>query len=758
MTSQPGSQTGHRSPRRAVTRLAAAPLTWPLLLTIIMVLVLVLASPLAPAQTLPEPSVPSRALQSIDASPLANGRVLVTLTLSSAAPEPVVFATDRPARLSVDLPATRIALAERVRKVNLGRVRTTIAADASDRSRVVIELSELAPYTLRVDGNKVFVQIAGADESPAVVAGMTLPQLEAPAAPSSVVPAAAPLADPAMLAPKPAATSALTITAIDFRRGEKGEGRIVVALNNPQASVDVSDEGGKVRARFRNATLTGALMRRLDVLDFATPVKFIDTQRSGMDAEIIITPVAGADYEQVAYQNGSQYTIELQPLTTTQKEERKRNEPQYTGERISLSFQNIDIRSLLQIIADVAGTNMVVSDSVTGEIAMRLQNVPWDQALDIILRTKGLGMRQQGNVMLVAPVAELAERDKIEAEAEKQKVDLAPLRSELVQVNYAKAADIAALLKEGDNSVLSERGRVSVDERTNTLLILETREKLAEIRTLVARLDIPVKQVLIESRIVIANNDYSRELGTRFGVSAVARNGRNGLISTSGSAEANDTTVNSFISNGNGRASVGNLEDRFNVSLPAGGNAGRIALAVLGSDYLVDLELSALQAEGRGEVVSTPRVITSNAKQASIEQGVEIPYQEAASSGATAVSFKKAVLSLSVTPQVTPDDRIIMDLAVNNDSVGQSYATATGSIPSIDTRKVTTQVLVQNGQTVVLGGIYQQENRNSVSKIPLLGDIPILGAAFRNRTTVNNKDELLIFVTPKILREGLQDH
>jgi len=257
---------------------------------------------------------------------------------------------------------------------------------------------------------------------------------------------------------------------------------------------------------------------------------------------------------------------------------------------------------------------------------------------------------------------------------------------------------------------------------------------------------------------VIANNDYSRELGTRFGVSAVARNGRNGLISTSGSAEANDTTVNSFISNGNGRASVGNLEDRFNVSLPAGGNAGRIALAVLGSDYLVDLELSALQAEGRGEVVSTPRVITSNAKQASIEQGVEIPYQEAASSGATAVSFKKAVLSLSVTPQVTPDDRIIMDLAVNNDSVGQSYATATGSIPSIDTRKVTTQVLVQNGQTVVLGGIYQQENRNSVSKIPLLGDIPILGAAFRNRTTVNNKDELLIFVTPKILREGLQDH
>jgi type IV pilus assembly protein PilQ len=720
-------------------------------------LIAVLAMP--PANAQPD-SAPSRALQSVDATALANGRVLVTLTLSMPAPEPVVFTTDKPARLSLDLPDTRLTLAEHYRRINLSGVRAIATAEAKDRTRVVVELADLAPYSVRVDGNKVFLQIAGPNEPASAASQMISPQPGvAPPMPMTAAPAVAGAASAALItAPASTAKQPATITNIDFRRGEKGEGRVVVTLSNPQAAVDVSDEGGHIRAHFRNVGVTGAMLRRLDVLDFATPVKFIDTQRNGMDAEIVVTPVTGTDYEQVAYQSGNLFTIELQPLTSAQKEERKKNEPQYTGERISLSFQSIDIRSLLQIIADVAGTNMVVSDSVTGEIAMRLQNVPWDQALDIILRTKGLGMRQQGNVMMVAPLAELAERDKVEAEAEKQKVELAPLRSELVQVNYAKAADVAALLKAGDNSILSDRGRVSIDERTNTLLILETRDKLNEIRALITRLDIPVKQVLIESRIVIANNDYSRDLGARFGVSGVHKNGNNGLIATSGTAAANDTTTSSFISNGNGTASLGALADRYNVNLPAASSsAGSFALAILGSNYLVDLELSALQAEGRGEIQSTPRVITSNAKQASIEQGVEIPYQEAASSGATSVSFKKAVLSLSVTPQITPDDRIIMDLTVNNDSVGATFTTTSGAaIPSIDTRKVTTQVLVQNGQTVVLGGIYQTENRDTVNKIPLLGDIPILGAAFRNRTTVNNKDELLIFVTPKILREGLQ--
>ncbi len=686
----------------------------------------------------------ARGLQSADAAAIDGGRVLVTLTLSSAAPEPIVFPNESPARVSIDLPQTRLAMAERYRKVNLAKVQALSAAENKDRTRLVIELTQMVGYKVRVDGNRIFVTIDALPSANAPLSSGVPPQnystLSGPVAAISAVPAVA------------------SITHVDFRRGEKGEGRIIVSLDNPQAVANVSDEGGRVVARFRNVNLADAQVRRLDVLDFATPVKFVDVLKTGSDAQVVIVPVTGGDFEQKTTQLGNQTIIELQPLSQTQRDERKKTDPQYTGEKVSLSFQSIDIRSLLQIIADVAGTNMVVSDSVTGEIAMRLQNVPWDQALDIILRTKGLGMRQQGNVMIVAPLAELAERDKIEAEAEKQKVELAPLRSELIQVNYAKVADVAALLKSGENSILSERGRVSIDDRTNTLLVLETREKINEIRTLVARLDIPVRQVLIESRIVIANNDYSKELGARFGVSAVRRNGNNGIISTSGSAEANDTSVNDYLSNGGFPVSPGALNDRFNVNLPASSDsAGKIALALLGKNYLVDLELSALQAEGRGEIISTPRVITSNAKQASIEQGVEIPYQEAASSGATSVSFKKAVLSLNVTPQITPDDRIIMDLAVNNDSVGQTYTTGSGGqVPSIDTRKVTTQVLVENGQTVVLGGIYQQENRNSVSKIPLLGDIPILGAAFRNRTTVNNRDELLVFVTPRILREGLQ--
>ncbi|HEX4873193.1 MAG TPA: type IV pilus secretin PilQ family protein [Nevskiaceae bacterium] len=679
----------------------------------------------------------TRALQSLDFVSLEGERVLITLTLSEVAPEPVIFTIDKPARLSLDLPETRVAMAERYKKINIGQARSAAVAEAKGRTRVVIELGELVAHSVRTDSNRVYLQLenGASAAAPVVVPG-------SPAATPAPVAASAP--------------AAAAIRNIDFRRGEKGEGRVVVTLSDPSAVVDVAEEGGKVVARFKNTAIADALARRLDVLDFATPVKFIDTRRDGINAEIVVTPVGGSDFEQVAYQSGELFTLELQPLTAEAEEQRRRQQPQYTGERISLSFQSVDIRSLLQIIADVAGTNMVVSDSVSGEIAMRLQNVPWDQALDIILRTKGLGLRQEGNVMLVAPLTELAEREKVELEAAKQKDELAPLRSELIQVNYAKAADMATLLKAGDSSVLSERGRVSIDERTNTLLVLETREKLAEIRSLVARLDIPVKQVLIESRIVIANNDYSKQLGARFGVNAISDNNGDGLVSVGGSANANDDRINDFL-DGGFPVSVGNLDDRFNVSLPASATAGRIALAVLGSDYLVDLELSALQAEGRGEVISSPRVVTANAKQASIKRGVEIPYQEATSSGAASISFKEAVLSLAVTPQITPDDRIILDLSVTNNSVGENVPTNNGgSVPSIDKREVNTQVLVDNGQTVVLGGIYDQENRNTVTKVPLLGDVPLLGALFRNRVTVSNKDELLIFVTPKILREGLQ--
>jgi len=692
------------------------------------------------AATLPAHAQQGNTLQAMDFVALDGDRVLLTLTLSSPAPEPAIFTIDKPARLSLDLPDTTLALSERYRKVNVGQVRSIAAAEAKGRSRIVVELSQLTPHTLRVDGNKVYLELAGANVGTS--GGSTT---------ASTVSAPTQSQAPGL------------INNIDFRRGEKGEGRIIVTMADTHSAVDVREEGGKIIARFKNSNLPERLIKRLDVLDFATPVKFIDASRDGANTQIAITPITAGDFEQVAYQAGNQFTLELQPLTRDKQEERRRAEPQYTGERISLSFQSVDVRSLLQIIADVAQTNMVVSDSVNGQIAMRLQNVPWDQALDIILRTKGLGQRRQGNVILVAPLDELAQREKAELEADKQKVQLAPLRSEIIQVNYAKASELATLIKTKENSVLSERGSVSVDDRTNTLLVLETRDKLNEIRTLVQRLDIPVRQVLIESRIVVARSNFDREFGARFGFSGIrTRNGgEGGLITTSGTGAATNTTVADATNASRTAGSplqVGTIPSRYNVNLPLASPAGSVALAILGKNSLVDLELSAVQTEGKGEVISSPRVITANGKQASIEQGVEIPYQNSTSSGATAIQFKKAVLSLNVTPQITPDNRVIMDLAVNNDSRGQDINTGIGGAqaPSIDTRKVTTQVLVDNGQTVVLGGIYEQTNNDTITKVPLLGDVPILGALFRTKTKVSNKTELLIFITPKILSEGLK--
>lgn len=681
--------------------------------------------------------VPTRALQSIDFIALPGDGVRLDMQLSEAAPQPYAFTVESPARLSLDLPATRSAMAERYKKVGIGKVVSVATAEARGRTRVVVELNELVAYDVAVAGNTIAVTLAGRSDQPIA------------RTPSAGVGSRA--------APAAASDTRQRITNIDFRRGERGEGRIIVSLSDPSTPVDVREEAGNIVAEFKNTDLPERLIRRLDVLDFATPVKYIDANQSGIHATLKVSPTSAGDFEQVAYQSGNIFTLELQPLTVSDLEERERLEPEYVGERISLSFQSVEIRALLQIIADVAGVNMVVSDSVAGDIALRLQNVPYDQALDIILRTKGLGKRQDGNVILVAPIEELAAREKAELEARAQNSQLAPLRSELIQINYAKADTLASLLRTGDTNLLSERGRVSVDSRTNTMLVQDTREKLAEVRKLIQRLDIPVRQVLIESRIVIANTDYTKEIGTRFGVSAIAGNGDNGLISTTGSAEGNDTTIQDFTDATPGfPVQVGALQDRFNVSLPVAGAAGSFALAVLGSDYLVDLELTALQAEGRGEVTSAPRVITANAKEASISQGVEIPFQEASSSGATAISFKDAVLELTVTPQITPDERIIMDLAIKSDTVGQQVANVLGgTIPSIDTRKINTQVLVDNGETVVLGGIYEQTTNQLITKVPLLGDIPVIGTVFRNKRNVSTKRELLIFITPRIISESL---
>jgi type IV pilus assembly protein PilQ len=444
---------------------------------------------------------------------------------------------------------------------------------------------------------------------------------------------------------------------------------------------------------------------------------------------------------------------------------------EYKGERLTLNFQDIETRAVLQLLADASGQNIVVSDTVQGSVTLRLQNVPWDQALDIVLRTKGLDKRQDGNVIIVAPADELATREKAALSAKKDIQALEPVRSEYLQVNYAKASDIAALLKGGAagtatgvNSVLSARGSVSVDDRTNTLLLQDTADRLADVRRLVSTLDIPVKQVLIESRIVIVTNDFERDLGARFGVTATRSNGTNGLYETTGTAAGTDTGISSALSNLASNGTVypvsiptgTNAANRYNVNLPVATPAGSIALGILGSDFLVDLELSAAQIENRGTVVSSPRVITANQKEAVISQGVEIPYQQSASSGATTIAFKDAVLSLKVKPLITPDNRIILDLKVSDDSVGTVVVASGGvNVPSINTRTIETQVVLGDGQTVVLGGILETTQSLQTTGVPWLGEIPVLGNLFKQTTRTDDKDELLIFVTPKILREGV---
>jgi type IV pilus assembly protein PilQ len=420
---------------------------------------------------------------------------------------------------------------------------------------------------------------------------------------------------------------------------------------------------------------------------------------------------------------------------------------------------------VLQLLAETSGRNIVVSDTVQGNVTLRLRNVPWDQALDIVMTTKGLDMRQNGNVIIVAPAEEIAARETADLEAKAAITELEPLYSEFLQVNYAKAGDLASLISGsgGDgNALLSGRGSIAVDDRTNTLLVQDTAERLQDIRRMVSTLDVPIKQVLIESRIVVVNDDFSRDLGMRLGVTALHESGTgDGGTFITGTGSGSDTMVNSAIDNLGTSGTIFPVEvpqlgDRYNVNVPISNAAGRFALAVLEGDFLVDLELTALEAEGRGEIVSTPRVITANQKEARIEQGVEIPYQQSASSGATTIQFKKAVLSLTVTPQITPDNNIIMDLLVHKDSVGDIISTGGlgGTVPSIDTRAVQTQVLVADGQTVVLGGIYETERRETINKVPFLGDIPVLGYLFKSKQRTDNKAELLIFVTPRILEEG----
>ena len=680
---------------------------------------------------------PANKLQNIEFQNLPGDKVELRLVLSGPAPEPLAFTIDQPARIALDLADTGLGTETRRTDVNLGVLDTVLAAESNGRTRVVLNLDSMVAYQTRVAGNTVYVTLESSANSPAAV---TTFASATPAAPTAV----------AIAAPR-------SIQNIDFRRSESGGGRIIVALTDPRTPVDVRQEGERIIVNFPDTILPTNLAKRLDVIDFATPVTMIDAVQSDRNANLVISS-KGA-FEQLAYQSESTFTVEIQPIAdeaTAQTATVYNSSKEYTGERLTLNFQDIDARAVLQLLADISGRNIVVSDTVAGNVTLRLQNVPWDQAMDIVLATKGLDMRENGNVIVVAPAEEIAAREKADLAARKELIELEPLYSEYLQINYAKASDLAALLGQGgENALLSSRGTASIDQRTNTLLINDTAERLANIRRLVAKLDIPVRQVLIESRIVIVNDNFGRELGIRWGFTGISDNGDDGLYSVTGNANGTNQINNSFIDSDGADVALPALADRFMVNLPVANPAGSFALAILDDDYLIDLELSAAQAEGNGEVISSPRVITANQKEAKIEQGVEIPYQEASSSGATTTSFKDAVLSLTVTPQITPDDRIIMDLKVTKDSVGEQVSDGFGGrIPSIDTRSVETQVLVENGQTVVLGGIYETERRDSVTKVPFLGDIPLLGNLFRSSKATSIKSELLIFVTPKILKEG----
>ena len=681
-------------------------------------------------------------LESIEASALSGNAVQLTLRMSDTAPTPLTFTVDNPARIALDLPNTAVGMNSRRVDVKQGVLDTVNVAEANGRTRVVLNVDSLVPYETSVQGNNIIVTIGGGATRPASVASNT-----------AATAAAASTARPAA-----SVSGTRSVNNIDFRRGADGSGRIVVELTDARVPADLRQEGGRIVVNFAKTSLPESLMQRLDVTDFATPVSTVDAMRVADSTRLVIA--ASGDYEQLAYQSDNVYTIEIKPVVKLPPELQDQRE--YTGERLTLNFQDIETRAVLQLLADTSGQNMVISDSVGGNVTLRLQNVPWDQALDIVMRTKGLDMRRDGNVMFIAPASEIAAREKEILTARAQVQELAPLRTEYLQVNYAKAGDLASLIKSGaNNSLLSDRGSVAIDERTNTLLLQDTSERLADIRRLVSTLDIPVRQVMIEARIVIVNDDFSRDLGVRFGATAAFDHGGSdggGIIGGNNFVTEDDeyiVTRGSPDPRGTPGFVQGDPDDRYMVNLPVANPAMRIATTLLDSDYIVDLELTAAEAEGRGEIISSPRLITANQREATIEQGVEIPYQESSSSGATTTQFKKAVLSLKVTPQITPDNRVILDLTVSKDSVGQLVASATGGfVPSIDTREIVTQVLVNDGQTVVLGGILETERREAESKVPVLGDVPFLGRLFKQTSNTDNKDELLIFVTPRILREG----
>ena len=707
----------------------------------------------AAAAEVPAPKTVAAAANEISGivyAKLPGNRIQIVVRMTAPPTEPSSFSITNPARVALDFPATRVTMANKVVAVREGAVSSVTAAEGDGRSRVILSLVKPVGYTTSIDGNNYVITvnapgtaIAGAEKTKVVHFASSRQ------------------------------SGKYSLKTIDFRRGPQADGKIIIKLSDPSVGVDIREQTGEIIVDFLNTTVPLDLQRRLDVVDFATPVQTIDTFAQGRNTRMIVTPKGR--YEHVAYQTGDVFTISIKPIIE-KADEKKVDEFGYSGEKLSLNFQNIDARAALQVLADFTGLNFVVGDNVKGNLTLRLKDVPWDQALDLIVDAKNLAVRRRGNVLTVAPAPEVAAKEKAALESTKAFIELEPLVSELIQINYAKANEIAALLKSikavttgagqhpvfgtgatgggvqaatDSNSLLSLRGQVTVDQRTNSLLIQDTPGKIREVRKLIAKLDQPVRQVLIETRLVEATDNFARSLGVRFGVKKA---------DVGNPAGQRDSAISGNISDSSGIVSAGTLgasSSGLNVNLASSGVGGNLAasigftLAKLGSTGdLLNLELSALEQEGNGKVISSPRVITANQKKAKIEQGQERVFTTSVL-GVGSVVTKKATLKLEVTPQITPDDRVNLDVDITKDNFADSVQGL------LNVKQIQTTILLDNGETVVIGGVYEQDKQTTVAKVPFFGDLPLLGWLFKTKSVQDNKTELLIFLTPRIISENL---
>lgn len=704
------------------------------------------------------PLVFASTLQKINVSQLPGDKFEVRLAFDEAPPEPKGYTIEKPARIVLDFPDVDSSLKERRIPLTVPNGQSAMVLTSEGRTRLIVNLDQLASYTSRQEGSNYILEVGSASvaQSTQSVSGVNISN-QAPVAASS---------------------GQSQVNSVDFRRGANGEGRIILGLSNTKVSANLVGTGAGVRLTFKGMWLPPELRRRLDVLDFATPVSVVNSTQEGENAVFNIS--ASGEFDYLAYQTDKEYVVSIKPLTEREKAEKKQ-EFAYVGDKLSLDFQDIEVRAVLQIIADFTNLNLVASDTVGGRITLRLQSVPWDQALDLVLKTKGLDKRLVGNVMMVAPAAEIAERERREIETKKQLEELAPLRTEYIRVRYANAREMFSLFssrggsrgasgvgssnsRDGSaslttDSVLSERGSGTVDERTNSIIITDTSERIEAFKRLVEQIDIPIRQVMIEARIVVANNNFQRELGIRWG--GIAYNATSDRVVefagsqqglTGGSGDGPSEFFGDLTDGDPATEAVVDLTSNNVVDLGTTGTpAGNAAIGYLTDNFYLDMELTALENSGYAEIVSQPKVITSDKQTASIRSGKEIAYQEATASGASSTTFKEAVLLLQVTPQITPDNRIIMDLSVSKDALSG----VVNGVPTIDVTRLETKVLVNNGQTVVLGGVFNLDTAKSESKVPVLGDIPYLGRLFKRTLTRTDKSELLIFITPRLMAESL---